>query len=358
MADDGELGAAVVRAVRVELNDVDVALESVAMVGAEELRGRIDAAEELIRERGALGLVWLEPRADGLVIHLVVADAGMLRRPVVGVDEPGAAVEAAAVIVRHFTTDLLAGRPIGLTRFPDRAEEGAEADAGEREDRGAGERRDGSAPVEAPPIDEAAPRRPNPLERRGGSLRLQAGYVGQAWARERAWDSGAELALGWRSALGVHVGAGFALIPRFEATVVHPTVSGLMTYRVGRYPLSVFAGYQHLWARPGLALDFQLRVVAEFHERSATDPIGDVRIELSESNLRVIPALEPRLQIDYLPLPQLSVFAAVGLRAALVDVEYAVGYEVEGEPGGGAQTRVLRPNLVSPIVLLGVAVFL
>lgn len=348
-ADDSEFGAEILRAVRIELNDVEVALERIELGAAPELLARIEAGEVLVRERSALGLVWLDPRPDGLTIYLVVGDGGMLRRPVLGVDDPIAAVEPAAVIIRHFTTDLIAGRPIGLTRFV--VDTGAEteqpADA------------DLEAPIQAevaPPAQPPIPAQPQLLRDRG-YLRLQAAYIGQAWARERPWDSGAELSLGWRSAVGAHVGAAVALIPRFEPTVSHPTVSGVMTYRVTRYPVSFVAGYQHAWTRSRLALDAQLGVVTELHERRATDPIGQLTLKFGGPRLRVIPAIEPRLRLDYLPLTQLSLFVALGLRVALIDTVYSVSYEDElGQPLG--ETVVLQPNLVSPVVLIGIGVFL
>jgi hypothetical protein len=344
-ADNSELGAQILRAVRIELNDVDVGLEQIELA-TPGLMARIEAGEVLVRERAALGLVWFERRPDGLTIYLVVGDGGMLRRPVLGVDEPVAAVEAAAVIIRHFTTDLIAGRPIGLTRFS------ADADAGH------GRADAGGRPPVGPTATPSPPRAPQlQLLRERGYLRLQAAYVGQAWARERAWDSGAELSIGWRLAVGAHVGAAVALIPRFEHTFGHPTVSGVLTYRVNRYPLSLVAGYQHVWARSRLALDAQLRVVTELHHRRATDPIGELGLKFAGPTLRVIPAIEPRLQLDYLPLAQLSVFVALGLRVGLVDTVYAVSYEDDFGRALG-QTVALQPNLVSPVVVVGVGVFL
>jgi hypothetical protein len=363
MSEDDELGEAVRRAVRIELNDVEVELEAVPMVETTQLRERIEASAALVREReAALGLIWLEPREDGLVIYLVVGDEGMLRRPVVGVEEPRAAVEAAAVIVRHFTTDLLAGRPIGLTRVEEAAV--GQQDAGQGEEPGVGQEGAGgpAAPVELPeqtPSDTGrdggelgAPLR---LDERG-RLRFSAAYIGQAWAPQRAWDSGAELAIGWRTAHGAHFGARFAIVPRFEDTRAHPTVSGLVSYRVARYPLAFVAGYQHLWPGPRLALDASLAVITEFHQRSALDPIGDLRVEIDGPALRVWPALEPRLRLDYLPLTQLSVFVALGLRVGLVDVAYGLRYEQDGQ--GVGETVILQPNLVSPVVLVGLGVFL
>jgi hypothetical protein len=373
IADDSELGAEILRAVRIELNDVEVALERIDQdaLGDEgdhsdqidqinsatpaELLARIDASEALVRERGALGLVWLEPRSDGLTIYLVVGDGGMLRRPVLGVDDPIAAVEAAAVIIRHFTTDLLAGRPIGLTRAS--VADRRPAAAPSTPSTSSTSATSSTSPTRAEPSSpERSPRHAHPLPNRS-YLRLQAAYIGQAWARERAWDSGAELSLGWRLRVGAHVGAGLALIPRFERTVSHPSVSGVMTYRVGRYPLSIVAGYQHVWTRPRLALDAQLRIVTELHQRRATDPIGGLSLEFGGPRLRVIPAIEPRVQLDYFPLAQLSLFVGLGLRVALIDTRYAVSYEDESGQALG-ETVVLQPNLVSPVVLVGVGVFL
>ncbi|WP_146157769.1 hypothetical protein [Enhygromyxa salina] len=348
-ADDGELAASMLRAVGIELNDVDVALERIDLDPSQDLQARIHAGQQLVRERSAVGLVWLDPRPDGLTLHLVVGDGSVLLRPVLGFSDRIGAIEAAAVIIRHFTTDLIAGRPIGLTP-PSVAGDHGQEHAADPDPRAADQ-------VEPTPVAEPAPLTATELLRERSHARLQVAYVGQAWARERAWDSGAELSLGWRAAAGAHVGAGVALIPRFERTVSHPTGSGVMTYRVARYPISLIAGYQHAWARSGLALDAQLRVVAELHHRRATDPIGDISLEFGGSRLRVIPAIEPRLQLDYLPLVQLSLFIALGVRVALIDTLYSVSYADElGRPLG--ETVVLQPNLISPVAVLGVAVYL
>lgn len=342
MTEQDELGTAVARAIETELNDVDVQLEVLAMISAVELRDRIEAGEQLVREREALGLVWIEARDDGLIVHLVVADVGMLRRPIIGLDPPSAAVETAAVITRHFALDLLEGRPIGLTRFP------PEPTPSEPE----------PPPIEPepPPIDapEPEPRPPAPLLDDRGHFRLQAGYVGQPWIRERAWEHGVEINAGWRFAVGAHVEAGVAISPGFAIELEHPGNLGVAQLRVRRYPLSIAAGWQHVWDRARLALDVQLRIVAEVIARGVFDP-NDVTPRLDRPVV-VVPALEPRLALDYLVIPQLVVFVAVGMRASLVRVDYRVSY-VDGSGNVIGDEQPLHPRILAPVVLAGLDMY-
>ena len=323
MTEDDPLGAAVAQAVETELNDVDVQLDVLAMTPSLELRDRIEAGERLVREREALGLIWLESRDDGLVVHLVVAD-GMLRRPVVGLDDPSAAVETAAVIVRHFALDLLEGRPIGLTPFFDE------------------------------PDEQPRPRPPAPLLGDRGHFRLQAGYVGQPWIRERAWEHGVEINAGWRFAVGAHVEAGVAISPAYEAELEHPSNLGVAQLRVRRYPLALVAGYQHVWQRSRLALDAQLRVTAEVIARGVFDP-SDITPQLDRPVV-VVPALEPRLALDYLAIPQLALFVAVGVRTSLMRVDYRVSYVDESGTVVGEE-RPITPRIVAPVVLAGIDMY-
>jgi hypothetical protein len=343
MTEADGLEAEIVRAIATELNDVDLGLREIDMVAATELRDRIEAAEALTREHEALALIWIEARTDGLVVHLVVADAGMLRRPVVGFDDPREAIEVAAVIVRHFTTDLLAGRPIELTRFPPAPEPPG-------------------ARVERPLADEVAesglgPGPARATERRvteRGRLRLQAGYVGQTWVRERAWEHGVEINVGWRFPVGAHVGAGVAISPAFEVELRHPASLGVAQLRVRRVPVALVAGYQHVWAKPRLGLDAQLRLVSEVIERGMFDP-AEVTPRIDRPVL-VVPAIEPRVVLDYLAIPQLAVFVAVGARTSLARWDYEVAYLDEGGAVIGRE-RPLRAKLFAPVVLAGLDMF-
>jgi hypothetical protein len=345
MTEDDELGAAVARAIDTELNDIEIRLEARSMSSAVELRERIEAGEALVRERDAIGLLWIEAGDDELVVFLVVAEVGMLRRPVVGLEDPDAAIEAAAIIVRHFALDLLAGRPIGLSPLPSRIPSDPSPEPTEPE------------PERNPVTDTPPPsalEQPTPLLVDRGHLRLQAGYVGQPWIRERSWEHGVEINAGWRFAVGAHVEAGVAITPAFELELKHPGNLGAAQLRVRRYPLALVVGYQRVWQRPRLALDAQLRVVGEIIERSVFDP-NNITPQLDRP-VHVVPALEPRLVFDYLVIPQLAVFAALGVRASLVSVDYQVLY-VDGSGVVIADQQPLTPRIVSPVVLAGVDMY-
>ena len=351
MTDPDALGDAVARAVETELNDVDVRLEvghDGSWAAGLGLDDRIARAEALVRERDALGLIWIESRPDGLVVQLVVADAGMLRRPIIGLEDPAVAVETAAVIVRHLALDLLAGRPVGLTprSVASLGHEAAVTPTPEPDTDGPPTGTDADQP--------ATSLRPAPWLSDRGHFRVQAGYVGQTWIRERGWENGVEVDVGWRFAVGAHVGAGIGVGPAFEAELVHPGNLGVAQLRVRRYPVALLAGYQHVWDRHHLGLDVQLRVVAEVVARGVFDPAA-ITPQLDRPTV-VVPALEPRVGLDYRVIPQLAVFAAVGVRSSLVRVDYRVAYTDElGEVVG--QERPIQPRLVVPVVVLGLDMY-
>ena len=109
-----------------------------------------------------------------------------------------------------------------------------------------------------------------------------------------------------------------------------------------------------MFAGPRLALDAQLRVVAEIIERGVFDPNG-ITPQLDRPVVAV-PALEPRLALEYLAISQLAVFVAVGLRTSLVRVDYRVAYrDADGAVVG--EERPLTPRLVAPVVLVGLDMF-
>lgn len=365
MADDDELGRALRRAVRTELNDVVLRLEAVEMAGPSQLSERLRAAEALVAEREALGLVWVESAGEGggLVVYLVVADLGMLRRPIPGHEQASTTVETAAVVIRHYTTDLLAGRPIGLERFPDEGE-------GEDERTGEGAKGEpegtGRSPAEAEPRegeapaieDVATPADADPELLAGrGRLRIRAAYLGETWARQRRWDSSAEFSVGWRLPMGLHLGLGAQVAAGYERVVEHPTDSGLAQLGVRRYPLAAVVGYQHLWAKPRLLLDAQLRVLATIIERRAVDPVGGASVELDRP-LRAAPALEPRVQLDWLAVPPVSIFVGLGLRVQLIDHVYILEQRDEDTGELLGSSEYLDTRVVSPTLVLGLGLFL
>lgn len=344
LSDESELAFPIERAIRTELNDVEVALDVMPLVHAYDLRDRIGVAEHEIAERGSLGAVWVEVSEDVLVVYLVVAEAGMVRRPIAG-ESRDATVEAAAVVIRHFTTELLEGRSIGLTRVDDVAPTKPEPE------------------VEGPPeIDEPKPTSSDSespeLWRLGarGRLRLQIGYFGHAWAPQLRWANGAELDVGWRTRKGVHVGAAYTVLAAYSDTVSHPTDSGVAAIVVRRYSPALVVGYQHVWDQPRVALDAQVRVITEVVERRASDPIGGLPVTI-DPRLVVAPAIEPRLQVDWLFRPPLSLNLALGLRINTID--YTYGLTIEDAMGNVLGTDVyLTPNLIAPTVQIGLGVFL
>lgn len=336
----GEQAFAVERAIATELNDVALELVREPLDASLVLEQRLALAEQAIADHDALAALWVEPREDGLMIYVVVADAGLLGRPVVG--EPGEALhEAAAVIVRHFASELLEGGTLGLVR-----------DEGERALEGEGEL-EGEAPGPSPTprVDEPLAR---PRWRLGARMRarVQFGYAGHAWAPEQRWVSGVELGLGLRVPLGIHVDLAYALVPRWTTAIRHALDSSPSEVDIRRFPLALQVGYQHAWDRSGLALAGMVRFTSEFVARSATSSRIDI-----EAPLVVVPILEPRVQLDWLFSPPVSLLVGLGLRVNLVD--YSHGFRSENAAGEAvAKDYYLLPWTLAPAVYLGVGISL
>ncbi|MFV8755960.1 hypothetical protein ACNOYE_35865 [Nannocystaceae bacterium ST9] len=350
LADEGELAFPIERAIRTELNDVEVALDVMPMVQAHDLRDRIGVAEQEVATRGALGAVWLEVGDHELVVYLVVADAGMVRRPIAG-ESQDARVEAAAIVIRHFTTELLEGRSIGLIHLDDDSDpapELAPESDREREPEIEGPRQ--------PDVPQREPeQRPWRLGERG-RLRIQVGYLGQAWAPQRRWSSGVELDLEWRMRIGVHVGASYTVIPRHSDHVAHSSHTRVAEVEVRRFPPALILGYQHVWDRAHVALDAQVRLIGEIVERRAEDAAEGDAIAIVP-RLVLAPAIEPRLQLDWLFRPPLSLNLAIGLRVNTID--YTYGLDIEDSTGSAVEHReYLTPFVVAPTLQIGLGVFL
>jgi hypothetical protein len=109
-----------------------------------------------------------------------------------------------------------------------------------------------------------------------------------------------------------------------------------------------------VWAKPRLGLDAQLRLVSEVIERGMFDP-AEVTPRIDRPVL-VVPAIEPRVVLDYLAIPQLAVFVAVGARTSLARWDYEVAYLDEGGAVIGRE-RPLRAKLFAPVVLAGLDMF-
>lgn len=340
---EGELAFAVERAIATELNDVEIELVRMPLDDALELERRLALAEQAIVEQQALAALWVEPHEDGLMIYVVVAEAGMLGRPVAG--EPGEAlVEAAAVVVRHFASELLEGGKLGLAR----TSETSEASEIVTPPHVASETREPS--VDAP-LDE--PREPERWRLAARTrARMQFGYAGHAWAPQQRWVSSVELGLGVRVPLGIHVDLAYALVPRWSTSVRHALDSSPSEVDVRRFPLALQLGYQHAWDRSGLALAGALRFTSEFIERRATSPAIDTR-----DPLVVVPILEPRAQLDWLFSPPVSLLVGLGLRINLID--YSHGFDSENTANQVVATDFyLEPWTLAPALYLGVGISL
>jgi hypothetical protein len=297
-------------AVADHLAAVGVAVEPDALATPASPAEQLDAADARADARGALALLWIDPLEDAIRIRLVDARAGALyERGVVRGETDATTSEAVAVVVRRAVEDLLAGsEPEGL-------------------DRVAIERAPPRASVAAPP-------RPSPPHRRW-RLRVGAAYSGEAWARERAWQSGMAAELGFLAPFGLHVALGYRVLA--PARVDDDAAS----LRVGRHPIELGIGWS---LRRGL-LAVDARVVAVVDVLAAR-----VRPEragvVGRDSVRADGGVAARFGAGVRALPWLVVGAAVALEVWPAAFSWAV--EDEGD------TRVLlTPRKVRPHVLVG-----
>ncbi len=343
LSDESELAFAIARAIRTELNDVEVALEVIPLQRAVDLRDRVGVAEQSIAERAALGAVWVEVDDEVWVAYLVVAE-GSIHRSIVGESE-AERIEAAAVVIRHLATELLEGRSIGL--IPVEVEPEVEPEPALEPDG-----------VDEPEPDAAIDRQPVAPWRLGerARVRLQGGYVGQAWAPQRPWASGVELSAEVRLRVGVHVGVGYGVFASLTQPVRRSTGLGVAEVVVRRFPAALVVGYQHVWDRSRVALDAQLRLSSEFVDRSATDLLAERPLPI-RPRLVVVPVIEPRLQLDWLFRPPLSLNLALGLRVNTID--YSYGLDIADSSDNSVEHReYLGPYVVAPTLQIGLGVFL
>jgi len=115
-------------------------------------------------------------------------------------------------------------------------------------------------------------------------------------------------------------------------------------------------GYQHVWDRSRVALDAQLRLSSEFVDRSATDLLAERPLPI-RPRLVVVPVIEPRLQLDWLFRPPLSLNLALGLRVNTID--YSYGLDIADSSDNSVEHReYLGPYVVAPTLQIGLGVFL
>ncbi|MCA9702046.1 MAG: hypothetical protein KC431_31275, partial [Myxococcales bacterium] len=334
LADDDELGRALTRAMQTELNDVAVALHARPprdREQADDLEGRIAAAEATLAGEGALALIWIEPGTDGGLVIYLVAEEGLLRRPIAGAS-PDESVEAAAVIVRHLIADLVAGEPIGLTAIADEPAAGTTTVDPADVDRN-------PPAVDESPTPAVTPDRPEPpppLLADRTRVRLQVAYLGQTWVHERPWENTLELGLGVRLPRGAHFGLSV------QAAAPYYALEQGVELRVRRIPFGAFAGFQHVWTPSRLALDASLRVLVELGERRALDSDA---VEITR-RWSAAPLLEPRLQLDWLVAPPVSLFLAAGVRVALIDYDLVLEDRQSGTRTTYVDSRLAMPTML------------
>ncbi|GEM_PF-3129416 len=368
------------RALRTELNDVDVELEQVSLAPRDDLESRVLEAEETLEDQGALAVVWVEVgEGPGRLEVYLVAEGGMVRRSIGEPEgERGVAVETAAVVLRYFIADLVGGRTIGLgpsaREVEDDLSEGREVEGGGESGASsvaAGTGGEGEGAVTGVSSgddddrgvgDPGSPEGPDPALGLGhdrGTLELQVAYLGQTWARERAWSNTAELGVGWRLPSGVDFGLGYQIVGRYADLVQYPgTISGGVAVDLRRHPFAAYAGYRHRFKTgrfaSRLTVGPQLRLITELVTRSLRDFADPTLTTGAPSTVGL--AVEPRLALEWIASPHVAVFLAAGLRVAVIRRDYALVYTRDSEVV--ESVTYLHTRGFAPTAVAGLEIFL
>jgi hypothetical protein len=288
-------------------------------------------AQRRAAERSAIAVFWIEAQNDGRwFVHMMDSEREriVVRPADPAGDRRGAATEAVAVMTRESTRALLAGDPI-----PEQPPEPL------------------PAPPSAAPPAPAPPAEPAPVSApRARPLRLAASYLGTDFEEALAWRHGVAVAASWHGFLPAYAGASYVFTPLLQ--VQAEVESSQVDFDLQRMPAAVHFGYRQRWERA--ALDVEFGVVFEVQRRGALRIESEGVVERYEAETRLICALAPRVRGELAPMPELGLFAALGLDVLLNNFEYVVKYvdQPEAEP-----RTLLRADDVRPVLELGVAFY-
>jgi hypothetical protein len=284
---------------------------------------RMADAQQRAAEHGAIAAFWIDEQPDGRwFVHMFdIERERIVVRPIEAAgDRRASAIEAVAVMARESTRALIAGEPL-----PELAPEPAPA----------------PTPAPAPP---AQPLPAGPGHPTQGPVRLWAAYVGTDFAEEIPWRHGAAAGVGWFGFAPLYAGVSYVFTP---ALVVDSSVQ----FDVQRMPIGAQVGYRQQWQRA--LLDVELGLIVEILRRSELRG-ATASVESHSPEVAAFSALAPRLRGELTPVPELGLFAAVGLDILLSNFSY-VAREIGSE---GTQSRtLLRADDVRPALELGVAFY-
>jgi hypothetical protein len=304
------------------LIDADLVLEAGgSAVGP--LSQRMADAQRRAAEHDAIAVFWIDGETDGRwFVHMMdIERERLVVRPADAAgDRRAAAVEAVAVMTRESARALIAGEPV-----PELAPE--------------------PTPIASEPQPAPVPTPVPPEVAQQGPLRLWAGYVGTDFAEELPWRHGAEAGVGWFGFAPIYAGASYVFTPALA-------VQSAVDFEVQRRPIAVHAGYRQRWDRA--VLDVELGAVVEILHHSGLRADPGTTFKPKPAETAVTWALAPRLRGELTPVPDLGLFAALGLDILLNKFNYSV----EQTSSEGTQLLpLLRADDVRPVLELGVAFY-
>lgn len=277
-------------------------------------RAAVDAVVAAARASAIDIVVWLRRDVDGVrMAMLEVASARLFERRIETVDPAGGA-EMLAVIIARAIAAIADGEAVPPGFVAIALEHVQRVDAA-------------VATEPTPPAREPPPHR----------LRILAAYVGESWAREVAWHSGAQLGLGYRAPIGVLLGVSTRVMA--PVRVRDPQLS----LELWRHPLELAIGYG--LRRRRLAVDAEALALLDII--SARSESRDPEL-VARDSLRVDGGVGARVHVGVRAPSWLVARLGVGFDAFPAAFPYAVSRD------GGVDTLV-RARRVRPVVTLGLA---
>jgi hypothetical protein len=296
---------------------IDAALDfELKPEGEASLATRVQQAQALATEHGAIAVFWIEAAADGRwLLHMM--DTQDQRVIVRQVDASGerqpAAIEAVAVMTRSGTRALIEGTPGELP-----------------------------PPVESmPPPPPSGPATPPTLD----AFRLWLGYTGSAFAPEVEWQHGAALGATWLGPHPFYAGLSLILTP----TVKLNSSSDPAAFSVQRTPIAAQFGYRYLTGR--IALDGELGFVVErwFRPESVAHQLAGQTNVAKDNSTHWVYELAPRVRCELRIARVMGLYGGGGLDILLNKFKY--------RSGGDEKLVLLQPNPFRPVAELGISFY-
>lgn len=334
-------GDALLRRVRGQLSDLNVALESVTAPRAAALGEELEEADAIARERGANVVVWFEPLPDRAGVLVIVAQTAGGRVLVRRLESKGrasssgpgldaldsATLESASLIVRTSLRALAEGAVIGIAR-EDLTEVPAPAPS-------------------APPEEQVRPALPPPLPSPPPAVPLataaheRAAVEWLAYAGWQATKDGGGLQQGLAMHLGARVGRwsfGVSAVQSFGEQIASPYA----TIVVSR---DAFAAFVDLaWLRePEFSASVALSAGAVLFPRATVSTPPGVSATPAQLNPTYAAGFE--LPLRWSPRPfrrRLSIWLAVG--ADILPAAPSLGYDLGASFVPVARLWTLQPR--------------